>query len=69
MNIVICTKAPKIDYELIKDAQAIDLAKESEKFYERNDGAVILTSQWSGDIMITAKKDGRIVEQTEFCLR
>ena len=70
MNIVICQKAPKINYETIKDAQAIDLAREIEKFYERNSEAEISTSIWlGGDLMITAKKDGVIIEQTEYCLR
>jgi len=70
MNIVIHTEKPKIDYRLIKDAQAIDLANEINSFYKRNDGAEISTSIWlGGDMMITAKKDGVIIEQTEYCLR
>lgn len=72
MDIVICQKKPSIDYKTIKDAQAIDLAREIEKFYERNQEkeATISTSMWlGGDMTITAKKDGKIVEETEYCLR
>ena len=69
MNIVIHTEKPKIDYRLIEDAQAIDFAKEIEKFYERNSGSVISDFIWGGDLNLTAKKDGKIVEQTVFCIR
>ena len=69
MKIVIHKEKPEIDYKMIENAQAIDLANEIKNFYERNTGAEITSFDWSGDITIIAKRDGVVVEQTVYCLR